>query len=177
MKPAFFVARETSRFSLVNDMLSLLRTIWLRITASRYTRALEEENARLRAENRALLNSILGIAGIPPLRVDAEVERQRGRDLRAASRTGKGGTSYDAPHNFHPRVDGKHKADPQRATPESDARDSDRVSEETRRSARAKGLIVPANPLRRRSWQQIGRMLEIENVRRMNNRDNSDSML
>ena len=80
-------------------MLSSLRTIWLRITASRYTRALEDENARLRAENRALLNSILGIAGIPPLRVDAEIERQRGRDVRAGSRTGKGGTSYDAPYN------------------------------------------------------------------------------
>jgi hypothetical protein len=158
-------------------MLSSLRTIWLRIRASRYTRALEDENARLRAENRALLNSILGIAGIPPLRVDAEIERQRGRDVRAGSRTGKGGTSYDAPHNFHPRVDDKHKAGPQRETAEGDVRHSDGGADETRRSARAKGLIVPANPLRRRSWQQIGRILEIENARRMNNRDNSDSML
>ena len=158
-------------------MLSILRTTWLRITASRYTRALEDENARLRAENRALLNSILGIAGIPPLRVDAEVERQRGRDVRSASHPGKGGTSYDAPYNGQPRVDGKHKAGPQRSTAESGAIDADRGADETRRSARAKGLIVPANPLRRRSWQQIGRMLEIENVRRMNNRDNSDSML
>jgi hypothetical protein len=32
-----------------------------------YVHALEEEAARLRAENRALLNSLLGTAGIPPL--------------------------------------------------------------------------------------------------------------
>lgn len=35
---------------------------------TRYTRALEDEIARLRAENRALINSILGVAGIPPMR-------------------------------------------------------------------------------------------------------------
>jgi len=39
------------------------RTIFHR----RYVRALEEESARLRAENRALLNSLLGTAGIAPL--------------------------------------------------------------------------------------------------------------
>jgi hypothetical protein len=33
----------------------------------RYVRGLEDEAARLRAENRALLNSLLGTAGIPPL--------------------------------------------------------------------------------------------------------------
>jgi hypothetical protein len=34
-----------------------------------YRRALEEEVTRLRAQNRALVNSILGVAGIPPMRV------------------------------------------------------------------------------------------------------------
>src|ERR1700691_4484871 len=46
-----------------------LHYIWRRITATRYTRALEADVARLRAENRALLNSILGIAGVPPITV------------------------------------------------------------------------------------------------------------
>src|SRR6202451_259789 len=46
-----------------------LHPLWRRITATRYTRALEAEVARLRAENRALLNSILGIAGVPPITV------------------------------------------------------------------------------------------------------------
>lgn len=34
---------------------------------SRYVRVLEEEVARLRAENRALVNSLLGTAGFPPV--------------------------------------------------------------------------------------------------------------
>src|SRR6202167_3619116 len=46
-----------------------LHPIWRRLTATRYTRALEADVTRLRAENRALLNSILGIAGVPPITV------------------------------------------------------------------------------------------------------------
>jgi hypothetical protein len=34
---------------------------------SRYVRLLEEEVSRLRAENRALMNSLLGTAGFPPV--------------------------------------------------------------------------------------------------------------
>lgn len=37
----------------------------------RYVRGLEDEVARLRAENRALLNSLLGTAGLPPLGPEA----------------------------------------------------------------------------------------------------------
>lgn len=33
----------------------------------RYVRLLEAEVARLREENRALLNSVLGVAGVPPI--------------------------------------------------------------------------------------------------------------
>ena len=77
-------------------------TIWHRLTTSRYTHALEEEVARLRGENRALVNSLLGTAGVPPLHVDG----------------------------LQPAVDRK-----------------------------------PIPPVRRRSWQQIGRMLEIEEAR------------
>jgi hypothetical protein len=39
----------------------------------RYVRMLEEEVARLRAENRALVNSLLGTAGFPPIALDDEV--------------------------------------------------------------------------------------------------------
>ncbi len=38
-----------------------------RIIRGRYVRMLEEEVARLRAENRALVNSLLGTAGFPPV--------------------------------------------------------------------------------------------------------------
>jgi len=45
----------------------LWRELRERFTKTRYTQALEAEVARLRAENRAMLNSILGIAGVPPI--------------------------------------------------------------------------------------------------------------
>ncbi|HKN75412.1 MAG TPA: hypothetical protein VJW94_09555 [Candidatus Acidoferrum sp.] len=44
-------------------MFELLE-IWLR---SKYVCALEADVARLRAENRALMNSLLGTAGFPPV--------------------------------------------------------------------------------------------------------------
>ncbi len=41
---------------------------WLKqFVQSRYVRLLEEEVSRLRAENRALMNSLLGTAGFPPV--------------------------------------------------------------------------------------------------------------
>jgi hypothetical protein len=41
---------------------------WLRgILQTRYVGLLEEEVSRLRAENRALMNSLLGTAGFPPV--------------------------------------------------------------------------------------------------------------
>lgn len=51
-----------------------LAEMWSRVVAAmrgRYVRGLEDEVARLRAENRALLNSLLGTAGIPPLGPEA----------------------------------------------------------------------------------------------------------
>jgi hypothetical protein len=54
--------------------MSLIERIWNRLTTTSYARWLEcqvarehAEMERLRAENRALLNSILGIAGVPPI--------------------------------------------------------------------------------------------------------------
>jgi len=41
---------------------------WIKeMLRSRYVRTLEEDVARLRAENRALVNSLLGTAGFPPV--------------------------------------------------------------------------------------------------------------
>ena len=40
---------------------------------SRYVRMLEQDVARLRAENRALTNSLLGTAGFPPVALDEEL--------------------------------------------------------------------------------------------------------
>ena len=44
-------------------MLSWLRTI----LQTKYVEMLEDEVSRLRAENRALMNSLLGTAGFPPV--------------------------------------------------------------------------------------------------------------
>jgi hypothetical protein len=52
----------------------MMREFWEKLTSRRYVTTLEEEVARLRAENRGLLNSILGIAGVPPIPVAMESE-------------------------------------------------------------------------------------------------------
>jgi hypothetical protein len=44
-------------------MLEILKQLW----RSDYVRLLEDEVSRLRAENRALMNSLLGTAGFPPV--------------------------------------------------------------------------------------------------------------
>jgi hypothetical protein len=49
-----------------------LREILRRLFSTKYSAVLEAEVMRLRAENRALLNSILGIAGVPPITVGGE---------------------------------------------------------------------------------------------------------
>ena len=53
-----------------------MMTTWLsRRLRSRYVRFLEEEVARLRGENRALVNSLLGTAGFPPISLEDEARR------------------------------------------------------------------------------------------------------
>lgn len=49
---------------------------WLaRHMRGRYVLLLEEETARLRAENRALVDSLLGTAGFPPISPEDEARR------------------------------------------------------------------------------------------------------
>jgi hypothetical protein len=115
-----------------------IQTIWRRVTATRYTRALEAEVARLRAENRALLNSILGIAGVPPITVlpdSVSIGAQSATaELRDAEVTGSA----------------------QRRLPSA------------KRNA-TNGKTQGANmvtPMRKRTWHQIYRMLEIDSARK-----------
>jgi hypothetical protein len=102
--------------------------MWKRVTTGRYTRELEKElgrvraeNSRIRDENRALLNSVLGVAGLPPISVGAA-------DLAAGLQTAA------AP------------AQPRAKT--------------TARNLRS------AAPMRRRSWHQVHRILEIQAARK-----------
>jgi len=109
-----------------------LRTLWQRITTTRYTRALEAEVARLRSENRALLNSILGIAGVPPLPVVV---------------------APPAPTS-------------QLNAPIAGATIGADVASPTPQPISKPGAANAAIPMRRRSWQQINRMLEFESTKK-----------
>jgi len=125
--------------------------IWRRVTTTPYAHALEAEVARqgaeirrLRAENRALLNSILGIAGIPPVIVD---------DDAVVAEAGK---VFDSSVGARPASSrrGEH------AVP---------LPNGTGVSSRGEGGPVArqvAAPLRRRSWPQISRMFEFEAARK-----------
>lgn len=138
-----------------------------RIFRTRYTRALEAEVARLRAENRGLLNSILSIAGLPPLRLEAEITREHHREQIAAKADfrARHGHNHSASSNFAQTARAGPGCTPNTPGPYDDA--APRTGQ---------GIVLPVNPQRRRSWQQINRILEIEESRQVHNRDNSDSM-
>ena len=117
-----------------------------RFVSSKYTQALEAEVARLRAENRALLNSILGIAGVPPI-VVAENDVSPGAGTRrpagpVTSNFGAGGAKVAAVPVAQPRRVG------------------------ARAAATASGNEKIVAPMRRRSWHQIFRTLEINSARK-----------
>jgi hypothetical protein len=119
-----------------------VQTIWRRITETRYTRALEADVARLRAENRALLNSILGIAGVPPITVlpdSVSIGSQDARSLHLES--GRGSVAAGA---TQPRL---HSA----------------KMNATNGKTQGANMITP---MRKRSWHQIYRMLEIDSARK-----------
>jgi hypothetical protein len=114
-----------------------LRELWRRITVTRYTQALETEVGRLRAENRALLNSILGIAGVPPITVPDSV----------------------AIGNGPPALPGRSPRSQSQASPNTQTPAARLPNGKTHRSN-------TVAPMRRRSWHQIYRMLEIDSARK-----------
>lgn len=118
-----------------------VREIWAQVVKTRYTRALEAEVARLRAENRGLLNSILGIAGIPPIVVDsANPSTGPTPEQTVGAAAGTSAASGSA-------ILGRAK------------RDGGRASSQHRVAG------IPA-AVRHRSWQQVNRMLEIDAIRK-----------
>jgi len=102
------------------DLMKRIREFWDWLISSKYVKALEAEIERLRAENRALMNSILGIAGIPPV-------------VTPSATSGGGGTPSATPEKANSVANGK-----------------------------ASGATSGAVAVRRRSWQQVNRALEIE---------------
>jgi hypothetical protein len=132
-----------------------LREIWRRITTTEYSRLLKEELAHahselilLRAENRALLNSILGIAGVPPIPVTDLVGARSRNSIRDA--------------------EGAHAVPGQPQAPVTPRDEAAHVEAEGCASIQSNGSKPArlAAPMRRRSWQQINRMLEFESAKK-----------
>ena len=131
-----------------------LREMWGRLVATKYTRALEREVARLRAENRALLNSILGIAGVPPITVSADdLVAPRAAEFVAEKTAPVRETALETESGAEKLGAGRS------ATGLSVKQAGERASAE-------RGMKSVATPMRRRSWHQVYRMLEIDAARK-----------
>jgi hypothetical protein len=131
-----------------------LRELWGRLLRANYTSALERDVARLRAENRALLNSILGIAGVPPIVVAVD-------DPRASAEVG-----FGAAQPSGGAVPGLEIASSTRKSARVENASATGVSEIGNRAPVQRGMKSVATPLRRRSWHQVYRMLEIDAARK-----------
>ena len=107
----------------------MLSEFWHWLVSSRYTQALENEVVRLRAENRALVNSVRSVAGLPPLRL--------GANIQGASGDTKGNSTAALARRLG---------------------EKQTVRDTGIKNQRSSELGVP--PVRRRSWQQVGRLLE-----------------
>jgi hypothetical protein len=131
-----------------------LREVWGRLLRANYTSGLERDVARLRAENRALLNSILGIAGVPPIVVGAD-------DPAASAVVGFGAEKTSSDSQPGPSVEsgGSKSAGAENAA-------ATRARAIGQREPIGRGMKSVATPMRRRSWHQVYRMLEIDAARK-----------
>lgn len=143
------------------------------------------ELARLRAENRALLNSILGIAGIPPVLVDtpppdfaalpssvslpakchSESAAADDESRSTPSHPSSIGAEKNSPGTQRPRND-----IPPNPSPESSSLRFSATSSEPASSSPPVPRRHPlrrTTPLRRRSWHQIMRTLEFESGKKL----------
>src|SRR5438445_10651999 len=86
---------------------------WLKSTMrSKYVDTLEGEVCRLRAENRALMNSLLGTAGFPPVEFPEApkpqpLPRLRKRSWHQIQAWRETGAARDAAQNFDDREEAK----------------------------------------------------------------------
>lgn len=136
---------------------SAQRECALKEECARRTHALESQMLLLRAENRALLNSVLGIAGIPPIMVTDPPELSF---APATPREVNASAAHDA-------NDGSCNAGVPPANPADEGADhagrQDAGAAKTAQPPRDGRIVAP---MRRRSWHQIYRMLEFESSRR-----------
>ncbi len=146
----------------------MLREIWGRVRAAARSgyaevrlrrdglgpREMREEIARLRAENRALMNSILGIAGVPPVMVEDAAEADA---LRL--RVGEPGVA-GAKEMVGAPVGGV------KARANRSAKVSGGAGRRPAGGVNRSGVAAVPMPMRRKSWHQVNRMLEIDAARK-----------
>jgi hypothetical protein len=141
----------------------MFRKFFKRLTTTRETHSLEAELAqqraeidRLRSENRALLNSILGIAGIPPLSLPLFTALSPAAGHSGSPTPSSGGDeSLSTPTS----------SSPQTAAPSDSSSRQSGTRNDSHLSPSSPTARLAA-PIRRRSWHQINRMLEIESARK-----------
>jgi len=127
-----------------------------------YVRSLESEVVRLRAENRALLNSILGIAGMKPL-----------PPAPLPSFTTQPAPAGHSESSMQPRAADRPLAttassDPSMAVAGEPSRRQSETRDDSSISADAPPMLRTP-PHRRRSWHQINRLLEFQSAAKKSN--------
>ncbi len=145
-------------------------TIWHRL-ASPHGRALRLENAslqseisRLRDENRALLNSILGIAGmkpLPPLPISATASFHTPPAAAGHSESSPPSRAADRP--LSTSTASSSPADVPSTPP---LRQSETRNGSSHPAPASSPRQIRTPPHRRRSWHQINRLLEIQSTRK-----------
>ena len=168
----------------------MFRQLWQRIAFTNHRGKLEAEIMRqraeidrLRAENRALLDSILGIAGIPPLSIpQARLTVDLGAPFDAEPLSSQSHSESstrplaDDDSAFRPPPPANHAGTNGLSALRQEPERSDStgallpVGQNTRPrndSLQSAPRVRPvAPPHRRRSWHQITRILEIESARK-----------
>jgi len=159
-----------------------IRTLWRSLASPRVSESelarLHNEIARLRAENRALLNSILGIAGMKPLppaplpsfttQPASAGHSESSTPPRAADRPLSTATSSGLPTavaSEPPLRQSETRNDSSTPVLSSRARAAVGPDEGSAVSPSAPRMIHTP-PHRRRSWHQINRLLEFQSARK-----------
>ena len=186
--PAFEIPNLSASVPLwQSSPMNAIRQLWQRITRTKYARELEFELARqgaeidrLRTENRALLNSILGVAGIPPLTIPAQSHSESVtrpladddsifRPPPPANHAGQKGLPGPGIAGLPGRrlVEPGRSAEPGRSDSLGESLHSEQSTRPRNDSLHSSPRMHPvAPPHRRRSWHQINRILEIESARK-----------
>ena len=157
------------------DIGSVWKAIWLPWRGT-YTRGLEEEVARLRAENLALVNSILGVAGIPPMRFGNAGAKSAFRGGVSGSASAIGSIGRNLASGSSTVLEGHINRRGRKgltSVPIKSIGTGRELPVGTVVRTGTEGAALRG--VRRRSWQQIGRALEVEDALALRRERESDA--